>query len=135
QEQLILDTLRRGERISHFETTRLHKSGRRLDISITVSPVRNAAGDVIGASKIARDVTEQRRSAAQLAAIVESSDDAIISNNLSGIIQSWNAGAARMFGYSAEEAIGQPITLIAPAELQAQEQQLLEQLRRGERVE
>jgi PAS domain S-box-containing protein len=135
QEQLILETLRRGERISHFETTRLHKSGRRLDIALTVSPVRNAAGDVIGASKIARDVTEQRRSAAQLAAIVESSDDAIISNGLNGIIQSWNAGATRMFGYSAEEAVGQPITLIAPAELEAQEQQVLEHLRRGERVD
>ena len=135
QEPLILETLRRGERISHFETTRLHKNGRPIDISITVSPVRNARGDVIGASKIARDITAERRSAGQLAAIVESSDDAIISNSLSGIIQSWNAGAAHMFGYSAEEAIGQPITLIAPAELQAQEQQMLEQLRQGERVE
>jgi PAS domain S-box-containing protein len=135
QEQLILQTLRRGERISHFETTRLHKSGRRLDISLTVSPVRDAQGAIIGASKIARDITEQRRSAAQLAAIVESSDDAIISNSLSGIIQSWNAGAADMFGYRAEEALGQPITLIAPGELQAEEQRILEQLRRGERVE
>jgi len=135
QEQLILETLRRGKRISHFETTRLHKSGRRIDVSITVSPVRNARGDIVGASKIARDISEQRRSAAQLAAIIDSSDDAIISNSLSGIIQSWNAGAARMFGYSAEEAIGQPTTLIAPPELQSQEQQVLEQLRRGERVE
>lgn len=135
QEQLILETLRRGERISHFETTRVHKSGRRIDVSLTVSPVRNAHGDIVGASKIARDITEQRRSAAQLAAIVESSDDAILSNSLNGIIQSWNVGAARMFGYAAEQAIGQPITLIAPAEAQAQERQMLEQLRRGERVE
>lgn len=138
QEQLILETLRRGDRISHFETTRLHKSGRRLDISLTVSPVRNARGDIIGASKIARDVTEQKRaqrSAAQLAAIIESSDDAIISKSLSGIIQSWNTGAVRMFGYSAEEAVGQPITLIIPPELHAQEQRIFDQIRRGERVE
>ncbi len=135
QEPLILETLRGGERLSHFETTRVHKSGRRIDVSLTVSPVCNARGDIIGASKVVRDITEHRRSSAQLAAIVESSDDAIIGNSLSGIIQSWNVGATRMLGYSAEEAIGQPITLIAPEELQTREQQMLEQLRRGERVE
>jgi len=135
EERLILETLRRGERISHFETTRLHKSGRRIAISLTVSPVRNASGAIIGASKIARDITEEQRSAAQLAAIVESSDDAILGISLSGTIQSWNAGAVRMFGFDSDEALGQPITLIIPSELQAQEQQILAQVRQGERVE
>ena len=73
--------------------------------------------------------------AAYLAAIVESSDDAIISKDLSGVIQSWNTGAERMFGYSAAEAVGKPITLIIPPGREAEELQILARLRRGERVE
>ncbi len=78
---------------------------------------------------------EARRTRALLAAIVESSDDAIVSKTLNGIVTSWNAGAARLFGYSAEEMIGQSITLIIPPELQDEERQILEKLRRGERIE
>ncbi|HYR45896.1 MAG TPA: PAS domain S-box protein, partial [Thermoanaerobaculia bacterium] len=66
---------------------------------------------------------------------MESSDDAIISKDLSGVIQSWNTGAERMFGYSAAEAIGQPITLIVPPGREAEELQILARLRRGERVD
>jgi PAS domain S-box-containing protein len=72
---------------------------------------------------------------ALLAAIVESSDDAIVSKTLEGIIQSWNAGAARIFGYTAAEAIGQPITIIIPPELRDEERRILEQLRQGNRVD
>src|SRR5215475_5153596 len=72
---------------------------------------------------------------ALLAAIVESSDDAIVSKTLNGRILSWNAGATRLFGYSAEEAIGQPITMIVPPELHAEEHRILERLRRGERLD
>jgi PAS domain S-box-containing protein len=71
----------------------------------------------------------------QLAAIVESSDDAIVSKDLNGIILSWNSGAQRIFGYSAAEAIGQHITLIIPKELQEEEQEILKRLRRGERLD
>ena len=71
----------------------------------------------------------------QLAAIVESSDDAIISKNLDGIIGSWNSSAARLFGYSAEEAIGQHITLIIPTDRRDEEVEILAKLRRGERVD
>ncbi len=76
-----------------------------------------------------------RRLQARLAAIVESSEDAIVSKTLDGIIRSWNAGAERLFGYTAEEAVGQPITLIIPPERQDEEQAILGRLRRGERVE
>ncbi len=72
---------------------------------------------------------------ALLAAIVESSDDAIVSKTLDGRILSWNAGAQHIFGYSPEEALGQSITIIIPPELHAQERDILEKLRRGERID
>jgi PAS domain S-box-containing protein len=72
---------------------------------------------------------------AQLAAIVESSDDAIVSKNLDGVIQSWNSGAQRIFGWSAEEAVGKPITIIIPPDRLEEEQKILTRLRAGERVD
>jgi len=71
----------------------------------------------------------------QIAAIVESSDDAIVSKDLNGVIQSWNPGAQRIFGYSPAEAIGRPITIIIPAELQQEERKILDRLRKGERID
>ena len=85
-----------------------------------------------------RDVTERRRAEeaqARLAAIVESSDDAIVSKTLDGVIRSWNAGAERIFGYTAAEAVGRPITLIIPPDRQDEEPAILARLRRGERVD
>jgi len=73
--------------------------------------------------------------AARLAAIVNSSDDAIVSKTLDGVITSWNAGAERMFGYTASEAVGRHITLIIPKERHAEEEHVLARLRRGERIE
>ena len=85
-----------------------------------------------------RDITERRRAEAArayLAAIVNSSDDAIVGETLEGIITSWNNGAERMFGYTAAEAVGQQICLIIPPERHGEEEQLLERVRRGERIE
>jgi PAS domain S-box-containing protein len=85
-----------------------------------------------------RDMTEIRqadRDRAMLAAIIESSQDAIISKTFDGVIRSWNAGAERLFGYSPEEAVGQPITLIIPPERHGEEREILARLRRGERIE
>jgi PAS domain S-box-containing protein len=70
-----------------------------------------------------------------VAYIVESSDDAIVSKNLDGIIMSWNRGAERIFGYTADEAIGQPITMVIPADRQSEEREILSRLRRGERID
>jgi PAS domain S-box-containing protein len=70
-----------------------------------------------------------------LASIVESSDDAIVSKNLDGIITSWNKAAERIFGYSASEAIGQPITLVIPEDRQSEEIEILTRIRRGERID
>jgi PAS domain S-box-containing protein len=72
---------------------------------------------------------------ALLAAIVDSSDDAIVSKTLEGRILSWNAGATRIFGYESHEVIGKPITIIVPPDLRAEEQQILKKLRRGERID
>jgi PAS domain S-box-containing protein len=84
------------------------------------------------------DISEQKRAAedqARLAAIVESSEDAIISKSLEGIVTSWNEGARRLFGYSAQEMLGQPVSRIIPVECSEEEAQILARLRRGERLE
>jgi PAS domain S-box-containing protein len=75
------------------------------------------------------------RAAAQLVAIVENSDDAIISKNLNGVIQTWNAGAERLFGYSAEEAIGRPVTILFPPDRENEEAGILARIIRGERID
>ncbi len=133
-----LARLRRAERVDHFETVRITKAGRLVDVSITVSPIRDGAGRVVGASKIARGISERRRIEvvqARLAAVIEWSDDVIVSKTLDGIITSWNPAAGRLFGWTAAEAIGKHITLIIPAERRAEEDDVLARLRRGERVD
>jgi PAS domain S-box-containing protein len=138
EEDDILARLRRGERIDHFETVRLTNDHRRIDVSLTVSPIRDASGTVVAASKIVRDVSEQKRSREQqryLAAIVQSSDDAILSKDLNGVVQSCNAAAERMFGYTASELIGQSIRILIPPERQAEEDEILARIRSGQRLE
>src|SRR5579875_3854592 len=74
------------------------------------------------------------RARSWLAAIVESSEDAIISKSLDGIIESWNAGAERIYGYTEAEAVGSPISLIIPPELLGEEEEILDRLRAGDRL-
>ena len=96
------------------------------------------AGKLIHSRWFVRDVTHERLAESargHLAAIVQSSDDAIVSKTLEGLIRSWNRAAERLFGYTAEEAVGQPVTLIIPAERVQEEQAILEKLRRGERID
>ena len=138
EEDHVLATVGRGEVVDHFETVRLRKDGSLVPISLTVSPIKNAAGGVIGASKIARDLTRIQRSqrdAIRLAAIVQSSDDAIISKDLNSIVTSWNGAAERMFGYAASEMVGKSIRLIIPDDRQYEEDDVLFKIRRGEPVE
>src|ERR1043166_721277 len=106
EEAQILARIKQGERVEHFETIRRAKDGRLVPVSITVSPIRDSAGTIIGASKIARDTTKARNLAAAqsfLASIIDSSDDAIITKDFDGIITSWNKGGERIFGYSPAE--------------------------------
>jgi PAS domain S-box-containing protein len=113
QEDEILARIRRGERVDHFETERLTKDNRRVAVSLTVSPVRDASGRVIGASKIARDITEQKRLERELAAQQErlrvtlaSIGDAVIASDLDGRVAFMNASAEAMTGWPATEALG-----------------------------
>ncbi len=133
-----LERLRHGERIDHYQTQRLSKGGQRIDLSVAVSPIRDTANRIIGSALIARDIgVQQREQAAQfrLAAIVESSDDAIIAKDLNGVITDWNAAAERMFGYSTEEIVGRSVLTIIPRELQHEEPHILGKIRAGERIE
>jgi PAS domain S-box-containing protein len=137
-EPTILAKIRAGQRIEHFQTVRVHKNGQRIHVSLTVSPVKDDKGNIVGAAKIVRDITRHKKleeAALRLAAIVESSDDAIASKDLNGIITSWNRSAEKLFGYKAEEIVGKPITTIIPPELHHDEIMILSKIRRGEKID
>jgi PAS domain S-box-containing protein len=130
--------LKAGEQIAHFETERVCKDGRLIFVSLTISPVRDRQGNVVGVSKIARDITDQRQmdiARSRLAAIVESADDAIVSKDLNGIITSWNHAAERIFGYSEQEMVGASILVLVPEELHPEEAVILRKIRSGERID
>lgn len=134
----ILARIRNGERIDHYETIRKRKDGKNIHVSLTVSPVRDDSGLIIGASKIARDITSQKQAEElqrHFRAIVEFSDDAIISKDLNGIIQSWNRGAEHIFGYLASEVIGKPVAILLPEGREDEEPRILARLRKGERID
>lgn len=138
EEDYIIAQITAGNKVDHFQTTRERKDGKKIPVSITVSPVRDSSGRVTGASKIARDISHQKQAEekqAMLAAIVDSSDDVIVSKNLDGIITSWNKGAERVFGYSEEEAIGKHITLIIPEEHRDEENYIISQVASGNKVD
>lgn len=138
EESEILSRISRGERVEHFETVRRRKTGELIDVSLTISPIRTHDGKVIGASHVARNVTERKRmdvESGRLAAIVESSEEAIVSKTLDGIIQTWNKGAERVYGFSAAEAIGRPMMLVIPEGRAQEETNILERIGRGEQVE
>ncbi|MGH9685526.1 MAG: PAS domain S-box protein [Candidatus Acidiferrales bacterium] len=116
--------------------TCLHKDGHLIPAEISASMIERDGSMCMIA--LVRDITERKhaeKARAQLAAIVESSDDAMVSETLDGTITSWNKGAERLFGYAAEEAIGQNITFIIPDDRLHEERTILELLNRGERVE
>lgn len=138
EEHVILGKIRAGERIEHFETIRHAKSGGEVHVALTVSPIKDSSGRVIGASKIARDIGQAKtseRAAAYLAAIVESSDDIIISKTLDGVVTSWNKSAQRIFGYTSDEMIGQHIGVLIPEDKMDEEYAILARIKNGERVD
>ena len=137
EEEDVVRRVTAGEGVQHFDTVRVRKDGSLVDVAITASAIVQD-GTVVGVSRIARDISERKaaeRNAARLAAIVESSDDAILAKDLNGIITSWNRAAERMFGYTAHDAIGQSIRIIIPESHQHEEDTILDRIRRGESVQ
>jgi PAS domain S-box-containing protein len=126
-------------------TILIKKDGTECPIDDSAAPIRNEEGYVSGCVLIFRDVTAQRSierdksnqllTARLLAAIVESSNDAIIRKSLDGAIQSWNAAAEQLFGYTAEQAVGQHISLVIPPERLAEEDKIIASLKQGKRIE
>ena len=132
-----LRRLRAGETL-HDHLTALRRSDGSVRHVRIAANAHWDAGRLIHSRWFVRDVTHERlaeSARAHLAAIVQSSDDAIVSKTLEGIIRSWNRAAERLFGYTAEEAVGQPITLIIPPERVQEEQEILDKLRSGERID
>jgi PAS domain S-box-containing protein len=119
-------------------TALVARDGREYAIEDSAAPIRDGGGIVGGAVLVFRDVTEARRAVEArlyLAAIVESSDDAIIGKTLDGRIASWNRGAERLYGYTAEEAVGKPLSLLIPPDHPDELPTILERVRRGEYIE
>lgn len=117
-----METVRRGERIGTLETVRLRKDGSRVQVALTISPIRAAGGDLIGTSVIARDMSERRRmdaevwkGRARLRTILDTAVDAIISIDGRGIIQTINPATERIFGYTSAELIGQNVKMLMPS--------------------
>jgi PAS domain S-box-containing protein len=133
-----LESVAAGKVIPPFESDWVRKDGREIPVLVTIYPVKDQGNEVIGASMLVCDLTDQRKadeSRFRLAAIVDSADDAIVSKNLNSIVTSWNEGARRMFGYSAEEMVGHSILQLIPDELQYEEEEILSKLRVGERID
>jgi PAS domain S-box-containing protein len=109
EEQEILRTISRGESLDHYETVRRRKDGKLIDVSLTISPIKGANGEIIGVSKIARDITKQKqteRRLAEQARLLDLSNEAILVRDYRDRITYWNHGAERLYCYSAEEALG-----------------------------
>lgn len=121
-----------------MEKRYIRKDGSPVWVNLSVSCSRDVHGKFKHFISIIEDISERRdaeRTRARLASIVESSDDAIVSKDLDGIIRSWNTGASNLFGFSAKEAVGRPITMIIPPELHDEEKRIIARLRKGERIE
>jgi len=117
------------------EIAGLHRAGHEVPLELMISPIHWGGACMFAA--FVRDVSERQQTEetrAQLAAIVESSDDAIIGKTLDGIIVTWNPGAQRLFGYSSEEAVGKPMMMLIPPERRTEEPAILARVASGERV-
>jgi PAS domain S-box-containing protein len=129
---------RLGQRLDHYETVRTAKDGRRVEVSFSASPIQDATGAIAGVSHIFREVGERKRlerEAFHLAALVQSSEDAIASKNLEGIVLSWNPAAEQMFGYAASEIVGKSIRVIIPDDRHAEEDEVLRRIKSGGRID
>jgi PAS domain S-box-containing protein len=129
----VIDKALAGGRVHAQETQRRHTDGTLWDLSVSVTPWR-VDGQFVGVTSTVTDITARKQAeqaTARLAAIVEGSDDAIIGKTLEGTITSWNASAERIYGYTAADAVGRHISLLAPPEREREFEQILESVTRG----
>lgn len=130
--------LKEQRSINGMEAVAERPDGTRVPFLAFPSPLRNSSGVLVGAINMLVDISERKHGeeiGQRLASIVESSDDAIISKDLNGIITSWNKAAEKLFGYAAEEIIGKPVLTLIPPERENEEVLILDRIRRGDRVE
>ena len=130
--------LKKGQVIRGMEAVVERPDGTLVHVMPYPTPLYDNSGILIGAVNMVVDVSDRKRAdadAQRLASIVESSDDAIISKDLDGIITSWNRGAERVFGYLAEEIIGKSVTILIPSDRINEEPEILDRIRRGERID
>jgi two-component system CheB/CheR fusion protein len=130
--------LKERRAINGQEAVAERPDGTRVPFMAFPSPLRDESGELVGAVNMLVNITERKRTeeiAQRLASIVESSDDAIVSKDLNGVIASWNQGAERLFGYKADEVIGKPVTVLIPADRHNEEPRILARIVRGERID
>ncbi len=121
EEAQLVARLVRGESVEYFETVRQRKDGTRFDVSLTISPIRDHAGEMVGASTIARDITEAKRAAAKAASLEARASsvlsviaDGVLVIDELGIVSTFSRGAERIFGYRAREVLGKNVKLLMP---------------------
>lgn len=132
------EAIQQGKATHNREITIERPDGSRVIVSVNVDPLHDAAGCRTGAINVFQDITRRKQAdfdALRLAAIVESSDDAIVAKDLNGIVFSWNKGAERIFGYTEKEMLGKPISILIPAERHNEEPEILRRIGRGDRVD
>lgn len=135
EEPAILARIRSGRAVEHYETIRKRKDGTLIDISLSVSPIRDESGVIIGAAKIARNITEQKRAQEAIlfqASLLDAVEEGVIATDLNGKIIYWNSFAERLYGWTSKEVLGADIVEIVPA-LSSKEHAaiILDQLRDG----
>ena len=109
KEKEILRKIRHGRSIDHYQTVRCHKDGHRIDVSLTISPIKDTNGEIIGVSKVARDISKQKQTERRIAEqtrLLDLSNEAILVRDSEDRITYWNHGAEELYGYSVEEALG-----------------------------
>jgi len=138
EEQDILARVASGASIENYETVRLAADGRPMEAAVTLSPIRDALGVVIGISSVVRDISEKKqaeRGAAMLAAIITSTTDGVVSKTLDGIVTSWNKSAERILGYSEADMLNKSIRKIIPPDRQAEEDRILATVLAGDIID